>query len=103
MKRIKYTGTMNQVGKDIVKWRKSKKFETSWENMQEKLLLLHSEISEAAEALRNDNIENFKEELADIQIRLLDATSSTNIDIELEVRKKMLKNEERPIRHGKRF
>ncbi len=76
---------------------------TGWPNMAEKLLLVHSEVSEAAEALRIDDIDNFKEELADIIIRLLDITGSIGVDIEDEMRKKMAVNEKRAYKHGKRF
>lgn len=46
-------------------------------------------------------VANFKEELADIFIRLADLASSLDIDLEEEVMKKMQTNEGRPWRHGK--
>lgn len=44
---------------------------------------------------------NFREELADTVIRVLDLTEALGIDIEDEIDKKMQRNEERPYRHGK--
>ena len=85
----------------IADWRKRKGFATSRENVNDKLLLLHSEISEAVEALRKDDEQNFAEELADVLMRLLDITSSLDIDISREVYAKMIANEARPIKHGK--
>jgi len=38
----------------------------------ELLCLVHSEVSEALEAYRNGNNENFEEELADVIIRVMD-------------------------------
>ena len=48
-------------------------------------------------------MENFKEEIADIFIRLGDLCGSLNINIEEEIIKKMKKNKERPYKHGKNF
>ena len=90
-------------------WREEKGFETSWGNIKEKLLLIHSEVSEANEELRNDVFspyfiggnDEFKAEMADIAIRLLDICDATNIDLAYEIAKKMEKNEGRPRKHGK--
>lgn len=46
-------------------------------------------------------LNNFKEELADVFIRLADLSASLDIDLEHEVMKKMQTNEGRPWRHGK--
>ena len=64
-------------------------------------MLVVTEISEAAEAVRLQNDANFREELADTFIRLLDITGTMNIDIEKEIVNKMHINEGRPLRHGK--
>ena len=66
-----------------------------------RLMLINCEVAEAVEGLRKDDLDNFKEELADIFIRLGDLCGSLNIDIEAEIIKKMKKNKERPYRHGK--
>ena len=62
--------------------------------------LIHSEVSEALEAFRNDDPQNFEEELADIVIRVLDCAGGLGLDLERAVRAKMAKNRQRPFRHG---
>ncbi len=68
-----------------------------------RLMLINCEVAEAVEGLRKGDLENFREELADIFIRLGDLCGSLNINIEEEIIKKMKKNKERPYRHGKDF
>jgi len=94
--------TMNEGGKEIVEWRMSKGFETNEDNLLEKLMLVVTEVSEAAEAYRIDDWINFNEEIADTIIRLLDITATFDINIDKEVAMKMAKNQGRPYRHGKR-
>ena len=92
---------LNWLSKDVAKWRESKGFKTSWENMPEKLMLVVTELSEAMEAYRHEDTENFKEEIADTFIRLADICGSVGIDIESEIKKKMEVNKQRPHKHGK--
>jgi len=66
----------------------------------ELLALVHSEVSEALEAYRNRDEDNFREELADVIIRVLDMCGGLGIDIEYEVMKKHKINLGRPYRHG---
>lgn len=95
--------------KTIKEWTKEirklvdEKFEhwLSWSNLPKGLTYLHSEISEAFEAWREDNVEEVGEELADLFIRLLDTADAIGINLELEVEKKMKYNWTRPPRHGK--
>jgi len=68
-----------------------------------RLMLIVSELAEAQEALRKDDRENFKEELADVAIRLGDLCGGLDIDLEAEIIKKMEKNKSRPRLHGKAF
>lgn len=68
-----------------------------------RLALIHSEISEALEALRIGDMENFAEELADIVIRVADMAGGLDIDLEQEIIKKMEENKVRGYMHGKRF
>ncbi len=68
-----------------------------------RLMLIVSELGEALEALRHDDIDNFKEELADVAIRLGDLCGGLGIDLEAEIEKKMKYNETRPYKHGKQF
>lgn len=64
------------------------------------LALIHSEISEALEDFRIDSREHFLEELADVQIRLLDLAGGLTNEFESHVRRKIAKNAERAFRHG---
>ncbi len=75
-----------------------------WEkerNIGEALMLIVTELAEAMESHRHQDQENFKEELADTFIRLLDLCGGLNIDIEEEIAKKSEKNKKRPYKHGK--
>ncbi|KOR24164.1 MazG nucleotide pyrophosphohydrolase domain-containing protein [Clostridium sp. L74] len=68
-----------------------------------RLMLITDEVSEAHEALRKRDYENFKEELADIVIRVADLAGGLDIDLEKEIKNKMDKNKNRPYKHGKAF
>ena len=67
------------------------------------LALIICETTEAIEGLRKNDHDNFKEELADIAIRLFDLCGGLNIDLETEIEKKMAKNKLRPYLHNKQF
>lgn len=64
------------------------------------IALNHSELSEALEAYRKGDWENFKEELADLVIRTLNVTDGLGINIGAEVLAKLEKNRARGFRHG---
>ena len=66
------------------------------------LLRIHSEVSEASEAARDENMKELAEEMADIFIRLANACEVMGIDLEEEVKKKQTKNIERPKLHGRK-
>jgi NTP pyrophosphatase (non-canonical NTP hydrolase) len=59
----------NVLAHSFAEYSKYQGFECSWETVPEKLCLIHSEVSEALEAHRKDDKENFAEEIADIIIR----------------------------------
>ena len=64
----------------------------------EKIALIHSEISEAFEAYRHDNIkgkDGFEEELGDAVQRILHLCGVMNVDIEKAILKKLKNNKER--------
>lgn len=67
-------------------------------NVAEKIALIHSEVSEAYEAWRHNNIDGkdgFKEELGDLVQRVLHLCGIFQIDIEKEILKKIGKNQNR--------
>ncbi len=64
------------------------------------LALIHSEVSEALEAFRKNDLANFGEELADIIIRVLDCAPGLGVDIELQINGKLAVNRKREWRHG---
>ncbi len=66
-----------------------------------KLMLVTTEIAEAAEAVRSNNEVNFEEELADAIIRIFDICGTMNINLEEVLETKMEYNEQRKLRHGR--
>jgi len=74
-------------------------------NQAEKIALMHSELSEALEALRqtDPNKNNVAEELSDCCIRIFDYCGAYEIDLEKEIIKKMKINAKRPLKHNKKF
>lgn len=83
----------------------------AYRNNGELIALMHSELSEALEALRHGNpksdhvpkISSLDEEMADLAIRLGDFCASRNIDLEKAIKIKMKYNETREFKHGKQF
>lgn len=64
------------------------------------LALIHSEVSEALEADRKGDAENFAEELADVCIRIFDLCGHKGIDLDKAILEKMEKNKNRTHKHG---
>lgn len=79
----------------------SKGFWEKERNTGEALMLIVTELAEAMEAHRIQDHDNFREEIADSFIRLLDLCGGMKIDIEAEIEKKANKNKNRPYKHGK--
>lgn len=74
-----------------------------WDNprtIPELLVLIHSEVSEALEAYRNNDRVNYREELADIAIRLLDHAEGYGIELAKEIAAKHERNVHRSYKHG---
>jgi len=86
----------------VTAWAISKGFNWTKDDVDTMLLRIHSEVSEASEAMRDDKIEDFAEELADIFIRLVNLCEVYSIDLEQEVIKKHSKNMKRPNLHGRK-
>ena len=96
---------------DIKKWIKlchDTAKEKGWWDFErsdgELIALMHSELSEALEAMRNDlGKEAIAEELADCCIRIFDFCGARDVNLEEALKKKAEKNKSRPYRHGKKF
>ena len=80
---------------------KEKGFWEEERNIGEALMLVVTELAEAMEGYRHQDDDNFREELADAFIRLLDLCGGLNIDIEKEIYQKSMVNKKRPYKHGK--
>ena len=55
----------------VTNWAISKGFNWTKDDVDTMLLRIHSEVSEASEAIRDEDAEGFAEELADVFIRLV--------------------------------
>ena len=64
-------------------------------------MLIVTELAEGMEAYRKQDDDNFREEIADTFIRLLDLCGGLGIDIEEEIAKKSEGNKGRPYKPGK--
>jgi len=80
------------------------------ENKAEKIALMHSELSEALEAIRkpcqDDKCPAYtgeEVELADAVIRILDYAHHFGLDLEGAISAKAAFNKTRPYKHGKAF
>jgi NTP pyrophosphatase (non-canonical NTP hydrolase) len=80
---------------------KEKGFWDQERNIGEALMLIVTELAEAMEAYRKEDDPNFREEIADTFIRLLDLCGGLDIDIAAAIAQKTEKNKGRPYKHGK--
>lgn len=102
---------LRQLSEGIYRWCSHQGFWPGWHTLgsdikmkkAEKIALIHSEVSELLEAIRNEDHANEAEEAADIAIRLLDYCGAVGIDLGAAIEAKMLDNYQRPYKHGKAF
>lgn len=80
---------------------KDKGFWDKERNVGEALMLVVSELGEAIEGYRHQDMDNFREEIADTYIRLFDFCGGMGIDIQAEIERKVEINKGRPQMHGK--
>lgn len=109
---IRFASHLDELAVCINNWAVKKGFyDVDNRNQGELIALMHSELSEALEAIRIGNppcekipeISSLEEEMADILIRVLDYCAFANIRIGFATAKKMEYNETRPHKHGKEF
>ena len=88
--------------KEITRYAVEHGFDWTPKDIDTMLLRIHSEVSEASEAARDENMKELAEEMADIFIRLANACEVMGIDLEEEVKRKHNKNLIRPNLHGRK-
>jgi len=104
---------LKQMQKDIHSLADEKGFWNMPINVSEKVALIHSELSEFIEHLRNQvmfvtsdklpTVCNGEEELADVIIRVLDLAEYYGFDMEKAILSKHEYNKTRPYKHNKLF
>lgn len=114
--------SLNDLAKRIRYHNDKQGFTVTKENIDQKLLLVISEICEAQNELRDGHAlneiyysggedihpspikpEGFPVEIADAIIRLLDITHAVGIDIDYIINLKLDYNQTRPPKHGRQF
>ena len=94
---------LNQLVKQSHELARKKGFWDKDKSVPESLMLIVSELGEACEAHRCGDMDEFREEIADVFIRLGDFCGRHELDIESEIERKHNINKNRDYKHGKRY
>ena len=103
--------SLRELQKEMHETAKLKGWHETEREIPELLCLIHSEVSEALECYRNNEMnttiryedgkpEGFNTECADIAIRLMDMCEYLNIDLYSEIMRKWRYNQTRTYKHG---
>ena len=102
--KLKYeskNNSINELCEQAFETAKSKGWHDKARAFGEAIALIHAEASEALEAdRRNEGKERVAEELADICIRVFDASMEFGVDLETAIKTKMEYNKQRSYKHG---
>jgi NTP pyrophosphatase (non-canonical NTP hydrolase) len=109
--KLEFVKSFNYVAVDVHDTAVSKGWWEDERNGAEVIALMHSELSEALEALRHDNpaddkvpdFNGVEAELADVIIRIMDYAVHENLRVAEALIAKIEYNKTRPHKHGKKF
>jgi len=106
-----FVGMFNLVSREVNRISQEHGFWDEERNDGEVMALIHSEVSEALEALRDNNptssrlvqFTSVEEELADVIIRVMDYAWGNQLSLARAILAKMEYNEGREFMHGRSF